>query len=84
VFSLLAAAAERIEEGETCVDLNSVGPIISDVYQPHDDQPVEPERPVKNNPGKKKPKSSNGGKWKAWKDRLVGLISEDEDADDEQ
>ncbi len=84
VFSLLAAAAERIEEGETCVDLNSVGPIISDAYQPHDDQPVEPERPVKNNPGKKKPKSSNGGKWKAWKDRLVGLISEDEDADDEQ
>ena len=81
VFSLLAAAAERIEDGETCVELNmiSTGPEFPN--RTPDRAPEETKKDEK--PGKKKPKPGNG-KWKAWKDRLVGLISEDDDADDEQ
>ena len=83
VFSLLAAAAERIGEGETCVELSTsnIGPGIEKRNtDPAPEEPIQVEKP-----GKKKTKSPNGGgKWKTWKDRLVGLISEDDDADDEQ
>ena len=83
VFSLLAVAADRIGEGETCVELNSTN--VGPEFAPRTPAPTpeEPEEPKK--PGKKKTKSpSGGGKWKTWKERLVGLISEDDDADDEQ
>ena len=82
VFSLLAAAAERIGEGETCVELNSTN--VGPEFAPRTPAPTpeEPEEPKK--PGKKKPKPGSG-KWAAWKKHLVNLISEeDEDSEDEQ
>ena len=79
VFSLLAAAAELIEPGETCLELNSItsGPDFP-VRDP-EPEPEENDKPERQ--GKKKPKPN---KLKSWRDRLINLISEDEDNDDEQ
>ena len=79
VFSLLAAAAELIEPGETCLELNSItsGPDFP-VRDP-EPEPEENDKPERQ--GKKKPKPN---KLKSWRDRLITLISEDEDNDDEQ
>ena len=86
VFSLLAKAAERIEEGETCVELNQYdnGPVMH-----RDDVPQQPVRPVDetpSNPGKQpKKKKGIGIKLRGLADKLSGLISEeDEDTDDDQ
>ena len=80
IFSLLAAAAERIDEGETCVELDSmsVGPVMD--HQPSRDIPEQPEQPKK--PGREKqPKKE--GKLAAWRRRLTTLISEDAEEDDD-
>ena len=81
VFSLLAAAAERIEDGETCVELNSVvdGPLM----------PQNPERPQ---PARPQPEAARGKEKQPKKPKLWGnlaatlknLMSEDEDMDDNQ
>ena len=82
IFSLLAAAAERIEDGETCVELNNYvdGPIIDN---------VRPEPIPKPNPEPKpeirKEKAKGRSRWDIIKGKLAGLISEEEeDADDVQ
>ena len=80
IFSLLAAAAERIGEGETCVELDSmsVGPVMD--HQPSRDIPEPPEQSKR--PGKEKqPKKE--GKLAAWRRRLTTLISEDAEEDDD-
>ena len=83
VFSLLAAAAERIEDGETCVELNSVtvGPVFND-YEQKPEKPVAPRATKKPKPDEGKKKS--GGKWADWKRRLSTLMTEDDDNDDNQ
>jgi len=80
IFSLLAAAAERIDEGETCVELDSmsVGPVMD--HQPSRDIPEQPRQ--SKNPGREKqPKKE--GKLAAWRRRLTTLISEDAEEDDD-
>ena len=86
VFSLLAEAAERIPIGESCVELNKYvdGPIIN---TPNGNQ--EPAQVMTEHPRQRKLEGPK--KEKAWskrlrglKDRLSGLMAEDEDADDEQ
>ena len=81
IFSLLAEAAERIGEGETCVELNKYedgglkfdGPVRSDAASPAD-----PEPPVK----RKEPKKQRG--WiQGLKKRIDSIMSED-DEDEEQ
>lgn len=82
VFSLLAAAAERIQDGETCVELNatSVGPEFPSRNQDH--VPDQPKKPANEKSDKKRPRPTNS-RWKTWKDRLVGLMSEDDDTDEQ-
>lgn len=80
VFSLLAKAADMIEEGETCIELNKYDDPTFDnpalrQYVPHENE-------VKNEPVKtKKPEKKN--RWKKWTDKLSSLMSED-DNDEEQ
>lgn len=80
IFSLLATAAERIEAGETCVELNSMalGPILP--KKP--DEPVETRKnPVPNDNKVKQPKKPKMGKWV---ERLKNLMNDDEDTEDNQ
>jgi hypothetical protein len=82
VFSLLAKAADLIPYGETCVELNKYedGPTFEGTL------PRQPEESVKNET--KKSKKDEGTKkkksWGKWADRLKSLMSEDDEADDDQ
>ena len=82
VFSLLAKAADLIPYGETCVELNKYedGPTFEGTL------PRQPEESVKNEI--KKSKKDDGTKkkksWGKWADRLKSLMSEDDEADDDQ
>jgi cell division protein FtsA len=83
IFSLLAAAAERIPEGETCVELNSVavGPIMPATDYPQG--PTDTRRGDNQQAGPatvEKPKKS---RWSKLTSRLASLMSEDSDEDDE-
>lgn len=80
VFSLLAKAADMIEEGETCIELNKYDDPTFD--NPALRQYVPQENEVKNEPVKtKKPEKKN--RWKKWTDKMLSLMSED-DNDEEQ
>ena len=80
VFSLLAKAADMIEDGETCIELNKYDDPTFD--NPALRQYVPQENEVKNEPVKtKKPEKKN--RWKKWTDKLSSLMSED-DNDEEQ
>ena len=81
VFSLLAKAAEMIEPGETCVELNRYDDgLMVNVPNP---RPVREERPV-NNEQPKQPKSEKRKSWKRWADKLSSLMSEDDASEDDQ
>lgn len=80
IFSLLAKAAEQIEDGATCVELNRYenGPVF--------DGPTtteEPPRPTKE-PRASKPAKKGKGFFKKLGDTLSGLMSEDDANDDDQ
>ena len=79
IFSLLAEAGERIEPGETCLELNKYddGPIIDRT----DDIPVnsEPESKPKK---EKKPEKKKPGWVKKLTEKMSSIMSEDDD--DEQ
>ncbi|MBQ9555529.1 MAG: cell division protein FtsA [Muribaculaceae bacterium] len=80
VFSLLAKAAELIEDGATCVELNRYDSPVFEGTVPVKPEPVveQPERPrVSEKPRKEK------GWGRKWADKLKSLMSED-DMDDEQ
>ena len=85
VFSLLAKAAEMIEPGETCIELNRFvddslmfdGPAPR---QPEDHQPVREQNAPKNPKTEKKKQSP----WRSWTERLSRLMSEDDVAEDDQ
>lgn len=82
IFSLLAAAAERIEDGETCVELNNYvdGPIIDNVRP----EPIPMPNPEPK-PEIRREKAKGRSRWDIIKGKLAGLISEEEeDADDVQ
>ena len=82
MFSLLAEAAERIESGETCVELNKYEDPVFDA--PRGNEGTASATTNTNNP----PRDGGGRpkKQKSWinalKKRLDNIMSEDED--DEQ
>ena len=83
VFSLLATAADRIADGETCVDLKRYEDAL---VMDHDDIP---EQPIRAQEEPKKPiKEPTKGRWSTklgrLRDKLSGLITEDEDTEDDQ
>ena len=82
IFSLLAAAAERIEDGESCVELNSVE--VGPVFPTKDEEPGFEKSRVANKPkeGVKQPKKPKP--WGKWADRLKNLMQEEDDTDDNQ
>ena len=87
VFSLLAKAAEMIEDGETCVELNNYvdefvnRPPRTANNEPEPEEP-EPTKPVKK--GSRKGKPGKPSRWESWRSKLSGLLSEDEEVDDDQ
>ena len=83
VFSLLAKAADMIESGETCVELNKYenGPTFEGAAAASR-QFTEPERSVEREPRHRKPEKRN--RWKKWTDKLSSLMSEDDTNDEEQ
>ena len=83
IFSLLAAAADRIEEGETCVELNSVteGPVLPPTEDPRTDRTQDGDRRGSDKPKKPKKPNKTLGKWA---EMLKNLMSEDDGTDDNQ
>lgn len=82
VFSLLAKAADLIPMGETCIELNKYedGPVMDGTTsrQPQNQEPARsksPEQQTKE-PKPKKP-------WSKWAERLKGLMTEDDNEDDQ-
>ncbi len=82
VFSLLAKAAELIEDGVTCVELNRYenGPVFEGPQRPVEaPKPAErPSRPAV------EPKRKGKGFFKKLGDKLSNLMSEDDPTDDDQ
>ena len=86
VFSLLAKAAEVIEDGETCVELNR---FVNDT--PTFEGPVPRPDPEGENPGrqpkeadKKSDKKGGRSRLRVWGERLSRLMSEDDVVEDDQ
>ena len=81
MFSLLAKAAEMIEQGESCVELNRYenGPVFEGP-----NRPAEPVGPVEDRPSRPAKPKKTSGRWDMLKKKLSSLMSEDEDTDDEQ
>ena len=83
VFSLLTKAAEMIEDGETCIELNKYadGPTFEGSQRPvgNDSEP-EYERPVK----KQASRPSKPSRWEKIRKQLSNLMSEDEPGEDDQ
>ena len=83
VFSLLAKAAEMIEDGETCIELNKYadGPTFEGPQRPvGSDSEPEYERPVK----KQASRPSKPSRWEKIRKQLSNLMSEDEPGEDDQ
>ena len=82
VFSLLAKAAEMIEPGETCVELNKYEDDLKfEGHVPRQSEPVGPQ-PEKQPKAKEKTKKSKA--WGKWADKLKSLMQEDDETDDDQ
>ena len=83
IFSLLAKAAELIEPGETCVELNRYenGPVFEGPQRSVG--PVTPTSDERTD-APKKPEKKGKGFFKKLGDRLNSLMSEDDANDDEQ
>jgi cell division protein FtsA len=83
IFSLLAEAAERIEDGETCVELNKYedGPTFEGPVRPE----PEPEPEVEHEPRRpNKPQKTKKPGWiKNMTESFKRLMTEDVDEDDQ-
>lgn len=79
VFSLLARAAEVIESGETCIELNRYadGPTFEGPIPRVQEESRPAPRPKVEKPEKKR-------SWKKWADKLSSLMSEDDASEDDQ
>ena len=79
VFSLLAKAAEQIEDGVTCLELNRYenGPVFEGPQRP-----AEPARPAAARPARPN-KTEKKSRWKALGDKLSSWMSEDDVNDDQ-
>ena len=87
VFSLLAKAAELIEEGETCVELNNyVDEFVNRPPRTTNNQPEPEEEESANRKGKKpeKKETKRRGFFRNLGNQLTRLMQEDEDVDDDQ
>lgn len=79
VFSLLAKAAELINDGETCVELNNYE--NTPVFEGGPARTYEtPRETVERQPKKSEKKS----RWKVWGDKLSRLMTEDDDNEENQ
>ena len=84
VFSLLAKAAEMIEDGESCIELQQYadGPTFEGPRAPSSEYvDPKPEQPRETKETKKKPGRS---RWAIWGDKLSRLMSEDDAAEEDQ
>ena len=82
VFSLLAKAAEMIEPGETCVELNKYEDDLK--FEGHVPRQSEPVRPQPEKQPKAKEKTKKSKTWGKWADKLKSLMQEDDETDDDQ
>ena len=81
VFSLLAKAAEMIEDGETCIERNAYvdGPTFNggNYRVPEEREQLPPAK-------REEPKPSKPSRLERLRKKLSNLISEDDDNEDEQ
>ena len=83
IFSLLAAAADRIGDGESCVELNSKPEdLVVNTRTPEDIEDTR--RGKKPGSDEDKSKGSKRRTWGKWADKLKSLMTEDDDTDDNQ
>jgi cell division protein FtsA len=85
ILSLLASAADKMEAGETCVELNNYNDSFNMTTRQNATENVEPEKTntVRNRPAAKDGGTRERRPWSKWADKLRGLMTEDDD-DDEQ
>ena len=84
VFSLLAKAAEMIEPESTCVELNKYDNDLMFRSGYPDQREYEPEPEPTREEKKPRSKKSKPSPWGRLADKLKGLMTEDEDLDDDQ
>ena len=80
VFALLAKAAELIPDGETCIELNKYadGPVFRGPVNPEPEPEPDPEPE-----SKRKPKKTSGrSRWERLREKLSGLMTDDESDED--
>ncbi len=84
VFSLLAKAAEMIEPGETCIELNKFvdgGPTFDNPYRQQREEPIRVDHGPKT---EKTVKPEKNRPWKKLAAKLSSLMSEDDVNEDDQ
>jgi cell division protein FtsA len=82
VFSLLAKAADLIPMGETCIELNKYEDgLVMDGTTSRQPQNQEPARSKSSEQQPKEPKPKKP--WSKWAERLKGLMTEDDNEDDQ-
>ena len=80
VFALLAKAAELIPDGETCIELNKYADSL--VFRGPVNPDPEPE-PDPEHESKRKPKKTSGrSRWERLREKLSGLMTDDESDED--
>ena len=78
VFALLAKAAELIPDGETCIELNKYadGPVFRGPVNPEPEPEPDPEPEPES---RRKPKKTSGrSRWERLREKLSGLMTDDE------
>ena len=82
VFALLAKAAELIPDGETCIELNKYadGPVFRGPVNPEPEPEPDPEPEPES---RRKPKKTSGrSRWERLREKLSGLMTDDESDED--
>ena len=82
VFALLAKAAELIPDGETCIELNKYadGPVFRGPVNPEPEP--EPDPDPESEPRRKPKKTSGRSRWERLREKLSGLMTDDESDED--
>lgn len=78
VFALLAKAAELIPDGETCIELNKYADSLVFRGPVNPEPEPEPDPDPESEPRRKPKKTSGRSRWERLREKLSGLMTDDE------
>ena len=82
VFALLAKAAELIPDGETCIELNKYADSLVFRGPVNPEPEPEPDPDPESEPKRKPKKTSGRSRWERLREKLSGLMTDDESDED--